>query len=69
MSWPLEPIATHQFAKGLAEILVVEEKRSILEDQIDRAASVQLRPVAERPMVVGEFDEHGNDLESPTSAN
>ena len=60
MSWPLEPIATHQFAKGLAEILVVEEKRSILEDQI--TGQLYNWPVAERPMVVGEFDEHGNDL-------
>ncbi len=60
MSWPLEPIATHQFAKGLEEILVVEEKRSILEDQI--TGQLYNWPVAERPMVVGEFDEHGNDL-------
>lgn len=60
MNWPLEPIATHQFAKGLAEILVVEEKRSILEDQI--TGQLYNWPVAERPMVVGEFDEHGNDL-------
>ncbi len=60
MSWPLEPIATHRFAKGLQEILVVEEKRSILEDQI--TGQLYNWPVAERPMVVGEFDEHGNDL-------
>jgi len=60
MSWPLEPIATHQFARGLKEILVIEEKRSILEDQI--TGQLYNWPVADRPMVVGEFDEHGNDL-------
>lgn len=60
MSWPLEPIATHQFARGLSEILVVEEKRSILEDQI--TGQLYNWPVADRPRVVGEFDDDGNDL-------
>ena len=60
MNWPLEPVATHRFAKGLAEILVVEEKRSILQNQITE--QLYNWPVAERPMVVGEFDEQGNDL-------
>ncbi|MGB5707905.1 MAG: indolepyruvate ferredoxin oxidoreductase family protein [Arenicellales bacterium] len=60
MSWPLEPIATHEFAKGLSEILVVEEKRSILEDQI--TGQLYNWPVSDRPRVVGEFDEEGSDL-------
>ncbi|MGI9310284.1 MAG: indolepyruvate ferredoxin oxidoreductase family protein [bacterium] len=60
MSWPLEPVATHAFAKGLHEILVVEEKRSILQNQITE--QLYNWPVAERPVVVGEFDEHGRDL-------
>lgn len=60
MSWPLEPIATHEFARGLSEILVVEEKRSILEDQI--TGQLYNWPVSDRPRVVGEFDEEGNDL-------
>ncbi len=60
MSWPLEPIATHRFAKGLQEILVVEEKRSVIEDQI--TGQLYNWPVAERPRVIGEFDEHGNHL-------
>ncbi len=34
MSWPLDPFSTHEFAEGLEEILVVEEKRSIIEDQL-----------------------------------
>jgi len=60
MSWPLEPIATHEFARGLEEILVVEEKRSIVEDQL--TGQLYNWPVEERPRVIGEFDEQGNDL-------
>ncbi len=60
MSWPLEPIATHEFARGLEEILVVEEKRSIIEDQL--TGQLYNWPVDKRPRVIGEFDEHGNDL-------
>src|SRR5690606_12618865 len=60
MSWPLEPVATHEFAKGLEEILVVEEKRSIIEDQL--TSQLYNWPVNERPRVVGEFDEEHRDL-------
>ena len=34
MVWPLEPEGLAEFARGLEEILVVEEKRPVLEDQI-----------------------------------
>jgi len=60
MPWPLEPESTHQFAEGLEEILVVEEKRSIIEDQL--TSQLYNYPVAARPRVVGEFDERGADL-------
>ncbi len=60
MSWPLEPVATHEFAKGLEEILVVEEKRSIIEDQL--TGQLYNWPVSERPRVIGEFDEDNRDL-------
>jgi len=60
MSWPLEPISTHRFAKGLNEILVIEEKRRVLEDQI--TGLLYNRAVEGRPRVVGEFDECGNGL-------
>ena len=36
MTWPLEPEGARRFAEGLQEILVVEEKRGILEDQLVR---------------------------------
>ena len=60
MSWPLEPVSTHAFAEGLEEILVVEEKRSILEDQL--TGQLYNWPVERRPRVIGEFDESGRDL-------
>ena len=60
MSWPLDPFSTHKFAQGLEEILVVEEKRSIMEDQL--TGQLYNWPVDERPQVYGEFDEAGADL-------
>ena len=60
MSWPLEPVSVHQFAEGLDEILVVEEKRSIIEDQL--TGQLYNWPVGKRPVVVGEFDEAGHSL-------
>ncbi|MCP4490970.1 MAG: indolepyruvate ferredoxin oxidoreductase family protein [Gammaproteobacteria bacterium] len=60
MSWPLEPVTTHEFAEGLEEILVVEEKRSVIEDQL--TGQLYNYPVKARPRVFGEFDENGDDL-------
>jgi indolepyruvate ferredoxin oxidoreductase len=60
MPWPLEPQVTHDFAEGLEEILVVEEKRSVIEDQL--TGQLYNNPVGSRPRVVGEFDEQGRDL-------
>lgn len=60
MPWPLEPVVTHQFADGLEEILVVEEKRSVIEDQL--TGQLYNWSVDKRPRVIGEFDEHGKDL-------
>ena len=60
MSWPLEPVSVHEFAEGLDEILVVEEKRSIIEDQL--TGQLYNWPVGKRPVVVGEFDEAGVSL-------
>ena len=56
MSWPLEPVMTHRFAEGLEEILVIEEKRSVIEDQL--TGQLYNWPVERRPRVVGEYDEN-----------
>ena len=34
MSWPLEPQGAIEFAKGLEQIIVIEEKRGLVEDQL-----------------------------------
>ena len=60
MPWPLEPVKTHEFALGLHEILVVEEKRSVIEDQL--TGQLYNWPIKDRPRVVGEYDENGEDL-------
>ncbi len=34
MTWPLEPVGIREFARGLEDIVVVEEKRSFIESQM-----------------------------------
>jgi indolepyruvate ferredoxin oxidoreductase len=57
MTWPLESEGVHQFAKGLDEILVVEEKRQILEYALKE--ELYNLPDGQRPRVVGKFDDTG----------
>jgi len=60
LTWPLEPEGAKAFASGLEDVLVVEEKRPILEDQLARL----LYNLPERPRLLGKFDEHGAPLVS-----
>jgi len=57
MPWPLEPETVRHFAEGLEEILVVEEKRQIVEYQLKEQLYNWRTDV--RPRVVGKFDEKG----------
>jgi indolepyruvate ferredoxin oxidoreductase len=57
MSWPLEAEGTRKFATGLEEILVVEEKRQLLEYQLKEELYNWRDDV--RPRVVGKFDDTG----------
>ncbi|MES2934120.1 MAG: indolepyruvate ferredoxin oxidoreductase family protein, partial [Pseudomonadota bacterium] len=57
MTWPLEADGARAFAKGLEEILVVEEKRQMLEYQL-KEELYNLKD-DERPRVVGKFDDTG----------
>lgn len=57
MPWPLEPTATREFAEGLEEILVVEEKRQLIEYQLKEQLYNWRDDV--RPRVIGKYDEHG----------
>ncbi|HEY8099696.1 MAG TPA: indolepyruvate ferredoxin oxidoreductase family protein [Burkholderiaceae bacterium] len=57
MTWPLEAEGVREFAQGLEEILVVEEKRQILEYQLKEELYNWRDDV--RPRVVGKFDDTG----------
>ncbi len=57
MAWPLEASGVRQFAQGLQEILVIEEKRQIIEYQIKEMLYGWRDDT--RPRVVGKFDESG----------
>ncbi len=56
MTWPLEPIGIREFARGLEDIIVVEEKRSFLESQMKE----YMFNWDARPHIVGKYDEDGN---------
>jgi hypothetical protein len=57
MTWPLDSEGVHEFARGLDEILVVEEKRQVLEYALKE--ELYNLPDGERPRVVGKFDDTG----------
>ncbi len=57
--WPLEATITREFAEGLQEILVVEEKRQVIEYQIKEELYNWRADV--RPNVLGKFDEPEGD--------
>jgi indolepyruvate ferredoxin oxidoreductase len=58
--WPLEAQTTREFATGLREILVVEEKRQVIEYQLKEELYNWRSDV--RPNVLGKFDEGEGDL-------
>ena len=58
MVWPLEPKNISNFVNGNEEVLVVEEKRPIVEDQLMK----YLYNEKDRPLIIGKKDEFGNDL-------
>ena len=53
--WPLETQGLHEFAKGLDLIMVVEEKRSLIEVQVRE----ELYGTANQPVCIGKKDEQG----------
>ncbi len=58
MPWPLEREGARAFAEGMEEILVVEEKRALIENQL-KEQLYNWRPNM-RPRVFGKFDEAGD---------
>ena len=57
MVWPLEAQAVRAFAEGLEEILVVEEKRQLIEYQIKEDLYAWIGTGRRVPRVIGKFDE------------
>jgi indolepyruvate ferredoxin oxidoreductase len=55
MIWPLEPGVVREFARGLEEVVVVEEKGPFVETLVKEV----LYDLAERPRVYGKRDEEG----------
>ena len=58
MTWPLEPIGIREFARGLEDIIVVEEKRSFIESQMKE--HMYNWDHHTRPSIVGKYDEEDN---------
>lgn len=63
MPWPLEPEGIREFCEGLDEVLVVEEKREMIEHQLRWQLYNWKENV--RPTVVGKHDENNNWLLPP----
>lgn len=57
-TWPLEPVMIRSFARGLERIVVVEEKRGLIEPQIKEI----LYGTADAPTIVGKKNESGDWL-------
>jgi indolepyruvate ferredoxin oxidoreductase len=55
MTWPLEPEGIRAFARGLEDIVVVEEKRPFIESQMKE--HMYNWEHARRPSIVGKYDE------------
>jgi indolepyruvate ferredoxin oxidoreductase len=60
LTWPLEESGAKVFAEGLQDVLVVEEKRGFIEDQLLRI--LYNVDASKRPSVVGKRDESGAPL-------
>ena len=61
MTWPLEPVRAREFAEGLEEVIVIEEKREILEDQLVKL--LYNTPAERRPKIIGKYDETGRRIQ------
>jgi indolepyruvate ferredoxin oxidoreductase len=66
MPWPLDPDFIREQCANAAEVLVVEEKRPLVEDQVARI--LLTLDAAQRPRLAGKIDHHGKPLLSPRAA-
>jgi indolepyruvate ferredoxin oxidoreductase len=58
--WPVEEQGALDFMRGLDEVIVVEAKHPLIEDQLNRLAN--RLPAAQRPLIVGKTDDRGAPL-------
>jgi indolepyruvate ferredoxin oxidoreductase len=58
LTWPLEPEGLRRFARGQEQLLVVEEKKAIIEEQL----AAILFNESERPQLLGKRDQSGRPL-------
>jgi indolepyruvate ferredoxin oxidoreductase len=56
MPWPLEPEGVRQFAVGLEEVFIIEERREIVENQVKQELFNWRDDV--RPRIIGKMDDH-----------
>ncbi|MEL6782000.1 MAG: indolepyruvate ferredoxin oxidoreductase family protein, partial [Pseudomonadota bacterium] len=66
MPWPLEPQGIRAFCEGLEQVLVIEHKRPLIEDQL-RAALYDL-PDRKRPLIEGKREKTGAPLLSDVAS-
>ncbi len=71
MPWPLEPEGVRRFAEGLEEVLVIEERREMIEFEIKKQLFNWRADV--RPRIIGKFDHNDQpnlplDVELTTGA-
>ncbi len=57
MVWPLEAQSIGEFAEGLTEIMVIEEKRQVIEYQLKEELFQWIGSGKKIPRVIGKFDE------------
>ncbi len=58
VTWPMEPMGAARFVSGVDTVIVVEEKRSLIETQLKE----QLYGTLSAPNIVGKKDENGATL-------
>jgi indolepyruvate ferredoxin oxidoreductase len=64
MSWPLDPLEMRKLCAGSEKLLVIEEKRPLIESQLRDA--LYALPDSKRPRILGKRDENGRPLLSDT---
>jgi len=60
VSWPLEPTGIEDFCRSLDAVLIVEEKRPLIEDQVKTI--LYHLPADQRPQILGKRDFQGSPL-------